>query len=67
MGNDYLHVISLELTFAGLHALRPPVVNVYVAGTSAFIKPSTVRSAATNSAGFLERTAFWARHRIGDC
>ena len=53
----HIRVISLELTFAGLHALRPHVINVSVAGTSAVLKPSTARSATTDSAGFLERTA----------
>ena len=62
----YLHVISLGLTFAGLHALKPPVINVTAAGTSAVPKPSTARSAATDSAGFTELAALWTRHRIGD-
>ena len=59
----YLHVISLELTFASLDALKPAVVNVPVAGTSTTLKPSTARSATTASAGFLERAALWARRR----
>ena len=53
----------LELTFACLHALKPPVVHVPIAGTSTVLVPSTARSAATDSAGFMERAAFWARHR----
>ena len=60
----YLRIISLELTFAGLHALKPPVSNVYIAGTSAVLKPSTTRSTTTDSAGFLKRAALQARHRI---
>ena len=55
-------IISLELTFAGLQALRPPVISVSVAGTSAFLEPSTARSATTVSAGFLECAALRARH-----
>ena len=61
-----MDVISLELTCAGLHAVKPPVINVSVAGTSAVLKPSTARSAATDSAGFLERATLWARHRTRD-
>ena len=53
----YLRVIGLGLTFTGLHALKPPVSNVSVAGTSAVLVPSTARSATTASAGFLERAA----------
>ena len=53
----YLHAISLALTFASLHALKPPVINVSVASTSTVLKPSTARSATTDSAGFLERAA----------
>ena len=53
-----------KLTFAGRHALKPPVINIFVAGTSAVVKPSTTRSATTASAGFLERAALWARHRF---
>ena len=53
--------LSPGLTFAGLHALKPPVIDVSVAGTSAVLKPSTARSATTDSAGFLEGAALWAR------
>ena len=38
------------LTFAGLGALKPRVISVAVAGTSAVLIPSTSRSAATDSA-----------------
>ena len=55
-----------ELTFARLHALRPTVIHVSVAGTSAGFKPSTARSATTESAGLLERPALWTHHRISD-
>ena len=61
-----IEVISLELTFAGLHAVKPPVISVSVTGTSAVLKPRTARSAAADSAGFLERAALWALHRIRD-
>ena len=57
--------VSSELTFAGLHALRPLVHSVSVAGTSpTVLKPSTARSATTDSAGFLERAALGARYRF---
>ena len=52
------YIISLELTFAGRHALEPHVVKIFVAGTGAVLKPSTARSATTDSAGFRERAAF---------
>ena len=64
--NIFLHAVSLELTFAGFHALKPSVISVFVAGSPTVPKPSTARSAATDSAGFLERAAFWARHRVSD-
>ena len=51
----HLHAITLELTFASLHALKPAVTSVSVAGTSAVLIPSTARSATADSAGFLER------------
>ena len=61
-----LHAVNLELTFASLHALKPTVINVSVASTSAVLKPNTARSATTDSAGFLERAALRACHRISD-
>ena len=57
------HVLSLELTFAGLDALKPFVTSVSVVGTAAILIPSTARSATTDSAGFLERAALWTRQR----
>ena len=62
----YIFTISLELTFASLNALKPPVSNVGIAGTSAVLEPRTARSATTDSAGFLERAALQTRHRIRD-
>ena len=56
--------LGLALTFASLHALRPPVLNIYVPGSSAVLKPSTTRSATTDYAGFLKRAALWARRRF---
>ena len=56
--------LTFGLTFAGLHALRPPVINVSVAGTPAVLEPSTPRSATTKSAGLFKLTALCARHRI---
>ena len=49
--------LNLELTFAGLESLKPPVTNVSVTGTSTILKPSTARSTTTGSAGFLEHAA----------
>ena len=62
----YAHFITRELTFANLHARRPPVTNFSVACTSAVLKPSTARSTTTDSARFLEHAAPWACHRISD-
>ena len=62
----HLHAIGLELTFAGLHAFRPPVSNISVADSSAVLEPSAARSATTDSAGFLECAALWARYLISD-
>ena len=59
-------MVSMKLTFTSLHALKPLVVNVSVAGTSAVLIPSTARSTTTDSAGFLECAALWARNRITD-
>ena len=61
LGEDvrYLYVVSLELTYAGLHALRPSVFHVSVPGSSALLVPSTARSATTDSSGFLKRAARW--------
>ena len=58
-----IYAISIELTLAGLQTLNPPVIYVSVAGTSTLLKPSTTRSATTDSAGFLKCAALWARHR----
>ena len=60
------HVVSLELTFAGRHTIKPLVINMFVAGTSTVLKPSTARSTTTSSAGFPERAAFGACHRFSD-
>ena len=57
----YLHAVNLQLTCAGLHALKPSVIHVAFTGTSALLKPSTARSATTGSAGFLEGVALCAR------
>ena len=62
----YLSYAVIELTFAGRHTLKPLVVNIFVAGTSAVLKPTTARSATTVSAGFLERAASRARHRFSN-
>ena len=54
----------VKLTFACLDAIKPHVISVSVAGTSAVLIPSTARSATTDSAGFLKRAALCTRHRI---
>ena len=61
-----LHAVSLQLTFASLQALKPPVISVSVAVTPAVLKPSATRSATTHSSGSVERTTLWARHRSSD-
>ena len=45
--------LSLQLTFAGLHALKPCVIKGGVADIAAFAKPSTAASTTTEFAGFL--------------
>ena len=62
----YAHFITRELTFANLHAGRPPVTNVSVACTSAVLKPSTARGAAAVSTGFRERATPSTRNRFHD-
>ena len=58
--------LPLELTFACFHALDPSVFHISVTFTSTMREPSTAWSATTDSAGFLERTTPWARHRMTD-
>ena len=64
--SEDVSTLSIQLTFAGLHAIEPPVINVFVTGTSTVLKPSTARSATTGSVRFLKRAAFWARHWASD-
>ena len=45
-----LHVIGLGLTFAGLHAIGPPVIDIFAAKSSAVLEPSAARSTTTDSA-----------------
>ena len=45
----YLPGISIGLTFAGFHSLKPHVISVSVAGTSTVLVPITARSATTGS------------------
>ena len=54
-----LHGISLGLTFACIHALKPRVIYVFVCSTSAVLVPSAARSATTDSARFRKRAALW--------
>ena len=56
----------VALTLAGLHALKPPMLHVSILSASAVLVPSTAGSATTDSAGFLERAACWARHLISN-
>ena len=53
----YLFGFTLKLTCTGLHALRPFVISVSVAKTSAVLEPRTTGSATTDLAGFLEGAA----------
>ena len=62
----HLHAIALGLTFAGLRALEPTVISVFVAGTSAVLIPSTPRSATTESAGLLKLAALRALHLMSN-
>ena len=62
----YTHAINIKLTFASLYTLKPPVINVSIAGSSAVLKPSTARSATTDSAGSAERAALWTRYCMSD-
>ena len=61
-----LHGVSLGLTFAGLDTLKPPVINVSVAGTSTILIPSTTRSATTGSAGLLKLAALRALYLMSN-
>ena len=61
------HVFVLKLTFTGLQAFKPPVINFSVLGTSTVLKPSTTGSATTDSTGFIKRAALRARHRVSIC
>ena len=63
---DYYHVTTFGLTLAGLCALKPPVVYVFVGTTSAVLEPSTARSATTDSTGFRKPAALWANHPTKD-
>ena len=51
-----LHVIGLELTFAGLHAFRPPVIGIFADKSCAVLEPSTAARTTTAFAGFLAQT-----------
>ena len=58
-GHDLVRArtVSIELTFAGLHALKPAVISVSVVSTSTVPKPSTTRSATTYSVGLCKLAA----------
>ena len=62
----HLHAGNTELTFAGLHSLKPPVINISVADTSTVLVPSTARSATTDSAGLLKLAAPRALHLMSN-
>ena len=57
---------SLGLTDAGLRALKPAVIRVSATGTSAFLVPSTSRSAATDFAGSFKGAALGTSDRWND-
>ena len=46
----FIELVSLELTFACLHSVKPPVTQVSVGNTSTLLVPSAARSATTDSA-----------------
>ena len=56
---------AYELTFASLHAVKPPVINIIVAGASAVLKPSTARSATSALTGFLDGATLGTCGHIG--
>ena len=56
---------NIELTFAGLHAVRPSVINFVVAKSSAILEPSAARSATSAQARFLDGTTFGTRGYSG--
>ena len=58
--------VSLELTCTGLHALRPCVIRVSGARTSAGLEPRTTGSTTTDLAGFLEGAALETCHHTDD-
>ena len=47
-------------TFAGLDALTPGVLKLWIAGVSALLEPITTAHAATALTGFLDLTAIGA-------
>ena len=61
---SYLHVWldvhSTELTFAGLNALNPRMIEVFVTDISAFLEPTAAARTTTESPGFLESAALGA-------
>ena len=61
-----LHFTGLELTFACLHAFRPPVMKIVDTKPSAGLVPSTAGSATTDSAGFPKGTTLWTPDRISN-
>ena len=56
----------LGLTFAGLHAFRPSVSNIFAVKCSTVLEPRTTRGTTTDSARFPKRAALWTRHRNKD-
>ena len=54
-----LHSVCRDLTFAGLQAFGPRVLEVTAVST--VFEPSAARSATTGSTGFFERAALRAR------
>ena len=58
--------LSIGLTFAGLYALKPPVIYIFVCTTSAVLVPSTARSATTYPTGFCKPAALRANDPTKD-
>ena len=52
--------IGLSTSFAGLDALVPRVIKIWVTSTSAIVEPRTAATAATSFPGFLHGATYGA-------
>ena len=46
----FIELVSLELTFACLYSVKPPITHVSVTNTSTLLVPSATRGTTTGSA-----------------